>query len=184
MDGKAGEFATVVEVRQSDDTEASGDDSPHFLKQLAGCEKRASCGDQVVTDEDAVTFVEVLFLKADGVGTILKLVFLFPDGSAQFASFANHEGHINGTYVCSFSDGSQYTLQNINNQVFPHPEEVMENIALVTAHIREKIAGLPDADQRCLSLIPSKKGALFVKDEKGGYWRMYRYITHAARSGR
>jgi len=109
---------------------------------------------------------------------IQEIIRQFATSGAFVDATQNHEGHINGTYVCSFSDGSQYTLQNINNQVFPHPEEVMENIALVTAHIREKIAGLPDADQRCLSLIPSKKGALFVKDEKGGYWRMYRYITH------
>jgi hypothetical protein len=99
------------------------------------------------------------------------------------ATKANHQGHINSTYVCTFNDqGTQtkYTLQRINSVVFPHPEEVMENIMLVTNHIKSKIAGLPDKDQRCLTVISAKDGKPYVIDDEGGYWRAYRYIEHVA----
>ncbi|MFA6890529.1 MAG: aminoglycoside phosphotransferase family protein [Sphaerochaetaceae bacterium] len=89
---------------------------------------------------------------------------------------ANHEGHINGTFICTFSDGAHYTLQHINKNVFANPEEVMENIYLVTSHIQQKISGLPGRDKRCLTIIRTKRGGLCHVDDAGEYWRVYRYI--------
>ncbi|MFA6844763.1 MAG: phosphotransferase [Sphaerochaetaceae bacterium] len=93
----------------------------------------------------------------------------------------NREGHINNTFVCTFTSNgvsTKYTLQHINRKVFSHPEEVMENIQYVTDHIKNKIKHLVNCDQRCLSLVPAKTGERFFIDEEGEYWRVYRYIEH------
>lgn len=44
-------------------------------------------------------------------------------------------GRIHGTYRVHTARGD-YIMQRMNPQVFPHPEQVMENIAVVTSHIR------------------------------------------------
>jgi len=89
---------------------------------------------------------------------------------------ANKSGHINSTYIATFSDGRKYTIQRVNRAVFPRPEAVMQNIHLITSHIQQKVDLLPDATKRCLSLVPSKTGEHFTLDEDGELWRAYRYI--------
>ncbi|MGH0054124.1 MAG: phosphotransferase enzyme family protein [Sphaerochaetaceae bacterium] len=92
------------------------------------------------------------------------------------------EGHINTTFFSTFSNQGtikKYTHQRINTLVFKHPIELMENISLVTSHIRTKITGLyDDAEQRCLRVIPTHTGANVYIDEEGAYWRTYQYIDH------
>ena len=56
-------------------------------------------------------------------------------------------GHINDTFLVE--DGGQFVLQRINHYVFPSPRDIMENIAGVTAFLREKIrdrGGDPDRE--------------------------------------
>lgn len=89
---------------------------------------------------------------------------------------ANTTGHINTTIMVRTSAGSSYVLQRINTAVFPHPAELMENIHLVTTHIASKVAGLPDASRRHLSIIPTKDGRLFHQEPDGSCWRMYAFI--------
>ena len=48
-------------------------------------------------------------------------------------------GHINDTYLLSCGDGSQFVLQRINQNVFPDPHAVMDNIQRVTHHLRKRI---------------------------------------------
>lgn len=95
---------------------------------------------------------------------------------------ANREGHINSTYISTFIENgiiSKYTHQRINNYVFKHPLEVMENISLVTKHIQSKLIGAyTDVDLRCLRVVETKYGSLVHIDEEGGYWRTYHYIDH------
>ena len=45
-------------------------------------------------------------------------------------------GHINDTFLVVAE--RRYILQRMNTNVFPHPEELMENIIGVTEHIRRK----------------------------------------------
>jgi len=95
---------------------------------------------------------------------------------------ANCEGHINSTYISTFiKDGNikKYTHQRINEYVFKNPLQVMENISLVTRHIRAKLMGkYADVDQRCLRVVETRNGALAYIDEDGKYWRTYHYIDH------
>lgn len=89
---------------------------------------------------------------------------------------ANTAGHINTTMVVRTSTGQSYTLQRINTQVFVHPDELMENIHLVTAHIARKVTGLPDSEKRHLFLVPTKEGRFFHQEADGSCWRVYRFI--------
>ena len=91
----------------------------------------------------------------------------------------NTQGHINSTFISTFEkDGekAKYTHQRINSNVFPHPDEVMENIVRVTEHIRKKTAGLPDAERRSLRVIMAADGRPYTIDDEGMYWRTYGFI--------
>lgn len=93
-------------------------------------------------------------------------------------------GHINDTFVLYYTqkDGShkRYILQYINSNVFKHPEQVMENIQAVTAHVRKKVlANGGDIHRESLSLVPTKGGASYYCTDQGEFWRAYDYIEGA-----
>lgn len=84
-------------------------------------------------------------------------------------------GHINDTFLVE--DQDKFVLQRINPFVFPHPEEIMENIAGVTAFLREKIlARGGNPDRETLSIRPTLSGEALYWDQEGGPWRCMRYV--------
>jgi Ser/Thr protein kinase RdoA (MazF antagonist) len=90
-------------------------------------------------------------------------------------------GLINDTYLCEFGEGSdirKYILQRINVAVFRHPEQVMENVEVVTTHIvsRLRAEGVQDPYAVTPALIPTRYGRSFHRDDSGSYWRMLHYI--------
>ena len=96
----------------------------------------------------------------------------------EFCSYG--KGHINSTFRLICKEGSEtkkYTLQNINTNVFKHPEWVMENIVRVTEFLKKKIiAEGGDPDRETLTVIPTKKGGNYYVDSYGRAWRMYGFI--------
>ena len=85
-------------------------------------------------------------------------------------------GHINETYRVTTAQG-RFILQMISSYVFPHPEEVMENIELVTDYLKQQIlADGGDPARETLSLVKTHGGSSFVLDEDGHYWRIYPFI--------
>ena len=94
-------------------------------------------------------------------------------------------GHINNTYQSVWNQAGvklRYTHQRINEQVFVHPDEVMENISRVTGHIAAKLLhdGASGRSRRVLQVVPSRDGKPWVRDDEGGWWRTYLFIegTH------
>lgn len=89
-------------------------------------------------------------------------------------------GHINDTFLLCTRDGEQqrrYILQRLNHEVFRKPREVMENIAGITAFLREAIlARGGDPERETLNLVRTKDGDVLFCDSIGSYWRMYRFI--------
>ena len=90
-------------------------------------------------------------------------------------------GHINDTFLSHWNQAGttvRYIHQRINQKVFAHPDEVMENIQRVTSHIREKFRALGEKDwsRRALTVVPGKDGKLFFRDDEGGWWRTYLFI--------
>ena len=88
-------------------------------------------------------------------------------------------GHINETYLSIWSEGSNtkhYIHQKINHHVFRDVPGVMRNIEIVTAHIRKKLAtSNPEetAEDRVLTVVPTRDQLAFYKDEQGEFWRTY-----------
>ncbi len=116
--------------------------------------------------------------------TLLRSVldgFDFPGALVDCAEIKT--GHINSTYRLTCREGNaarDYLLQRINTFAFHKPEEVMENVTLVTEHLRRALVsrGL-DAENRVLRVIPSREGRPLVYDADGGAWRAYNFIAHA-----
>lgn len=92
-------------------------------------------------------------------------------------------GHINTTLVSTFNQAGvriRYTHQRINKGIFLHPDQVMENISLVTNHIRRKLeeCHVPLASNRVLTVVPAKDGLPYALDSEGEYWRTYLFVDH------
>ena len=80
-------------------------------------------------------------------------------------------GHINETYLVDCAPMT--ILQKINTTIF-NAEEVMENIAAVTAHLRKKIlAAGGDPMRETLTLVPTVDGKSYYTDAEGNAYRMY-----------
>ncbi len=84
-------------------------------------------------------------------------------------------GHINDTYLCDSTP--RYILQRINPNVFKNPDEVMGNIYNVTEHLRKKITEAGgDPNRETLTVIRTRDGKNYYRDEDGSFFRMYRFI--------
>ena len=82
-------------------------------------------------------------------------------------------GHINETWLVETDRPHRYILQKVNTGVFPNGRGLMNNIILVTEHLRKK-----DPDPRhVLTLIPTKDGAYYISRGGNELWRMYEYVN-------
>jgi hypothetical protein len=95
------------------------------------------------------------------------------------------KGHINDSFISQWNQGGtkvRYTHQRINEKVFPHPNEVMENICRVTRHISRKLIaeGATDRGRRVLTVVYGRDNKPFIRDTEGGWWRTYCFVegTH------
>ncbi|HLQ99422.1 MAG TPA: aminoglycoside phosphotransferase family protein [Sphingobacterium sp.] len=103
----------------------------------------------------------------------------FIEGKVQYVKpFGS--GHINDTYKVKISDGSnrQYLLQRINHHVFPNIEGLMNNMTLVLDHLKEKYEAQKkgSSTRRSLTIVPTRGGESYYRDEKGNYWRMFVFL--------
>jgi len=92
-------------------------------------------------------------------------------------------GHINSTYCLYYDRGSRppmrVILQKINTGIFRDPDGLMNNIALVTEHIRSKNSGSPDADRCTLTVIPTVDGKVYYRDEADNCYRAYVFVENS-----
>ena len=89
------------------------------------------------------------------------------------------EGHINSTFLLETTT-NKYILQKINATVFSSPEEVMDNVVMVTEFLRKKIvAAGGDPDRETLTVILTKDGSSYYKTSDGDYYRTYIFIDDA-----
>jgi len=93
------------------------------------------------------------------------------------------QGHINDTYAlyCAheFEPPVRYILQKINLSVFKNPAGLMENILLVTGHIRKKlILQGKDPERGGMTLIGTGDGQSYLT-QNGECWRAYVFVDSA-----
>jgi len=94
-------------------------------------------------------------------------------------------GHINDTYAVTFDQGGaavRYLLQRVNHTIFKDVPALMENVSRVCAHAQARLAatGCPVASRRALTLIPTRDGAAFHRDDASNYWRVYIFVENAS----
>lgn len=87
------------------------------------------------------------------------------------------KGYINQTFQVEMLDESgvrlHYILQQINLNVFPDPDALMENYARVTEHLRRRfiLSGSDDSRGSVPTIVPTKQGAPYLCAD-GECWRM------------
>lgn len=94
------------------------------------------------------------------------------------------EGLINDSFIAVTADpaGRKYVLQRINHKVFTDVDGLMNNIAAVTDHLRERLladgADPSTLDDRVLRFLPCKAdGRYYWYDpEADSYWRVMVFI--------
>ncbi len=97
------------------------------------------------------------------------------------------QGHINRTFDISYCNGKiidRYILQYVNSYVFKKPVEVMENTALVTNHIKNKLNNLGIDHTRLVLDFFSAGQKNYYIDELGDFWRLRRNITNSISYGK
>ncbi len=102
--------------------------------------------------------------------------FFFPEEEILSCTpFGN--GHIHDSYDLETREG-RFLLQRFNTHVFPHPGEVMDNIARITQYLARECRDLgEDPSRRVLELIPSLSGDLYIQPADGSVYRVYRFVS-------
>ena len=96
-------------------------------------------------------------------------------------------GNINDTFLAIYRNTfteTQVILQRVNRNVFPKPEEIMENMHAVTKHCHEKLEddaqkGRDDRVWQMPRIIKAKDAKDYVVDDKGEVWRVITRIMSA-----
>jgi aminoglycoside phosphotransferase (APT) family kinase protein len=90
-------------------------------------------------------------------------------------------GHIHRSYRVDRDGEPRYLFQRANHHVFRRPDELMENVALVTRHLRRRLVerGDPALERHSLELVPTAPGRDYHRDDDGFVWRAFRWIAGA-----
>ena len=84
------------------------------------------------------------------------------------------DGFINDTLIVrTKGEDPDYILQRKNKAVFPDVPDMMDNIWMVTNHIKGKVA---NPERETLTVIPAKDGRLYYQDADGEYWAVCTFI--------
>ncbi|HEY9196397.1 MAG TPA: aminoglycoside phosphotransferase family protein [Mucilaginibacter sp.] len=111
---------------------------------------------------------------------ILEIVSNFCIEGSIAAVIPYGSGHINDTFRVKNTDPELpgYLLQRINHHVFENVPALMENVKLVTGHLKNKLAQIPGSnpDKEVLTIVCTKDEQSFFCDADGNYWRMYCFL--------
>lgn len=92
-------------------------------------------------------------------------------------------GHINDTFLILTTrhDTPDYILQRKNHLVFKDVPGMMNNIVLVTDHIRAKLqaAGEPDIDRKVMKYLSTTDGQYYFQDDSGNFWTLFLYVGYS-----
>lgn len=86
------------------------------------------------------------------------------------------QGLINDTYLLQAGE-RRLVLQRINRQVFPNPQQVVENLQQLGRHLAQKPAG--EVMLQIPELIATRDGRTYQLDSEGHFWRALQWISPA-----
>jgi hypothetical protein len=89
-------------------------------------------------------------------------------------------GHINDSFKVVTDTNYNYLLQRINHFVFKDVHGLMDNIANVTRHLKEKLANIPgsDPEKEVLTLVENNNNGYYIEDDNGSYWRIFYFLNN------
>jgi len=93
-------------------------------------------------------------------------------------------GHINDTLLVTFTRGEpgRAVLQRLNRRVFPKPEKVMANLAVLAEHLdhhrRRDRAAWPQ-DWVMVRTLGEYEGRPYFIDDTGNFWRLLSFVEGA-----
>ena len=97
-------------------------------------------------------------------------------------------GNINSTFLVSVRPAAvgiadstipaRFVLQRINAQVFHQPELVIQNMSVLSEHLKKQTA-IPDRRWETPTILPTQSGQNYWQDEAGGYWRAISFVEDA-----
>jgi hypothetical protein len=98
-------------------------------------------------------------------------------------------GFINDTFIVKTAEGTKYILQRKNHIVFPDVPGMMNNILMVTEHIKAKVTAVGGDPMREVLTVVKRKAEgmseyeralphsdLYYKDENGNFWAVCVFI--------
>ncbi|HID69453.1 MAG TPA: aminoglycoside phosphotransferase family protein [Desulfobacterales bacterium] len=98
--------------------------------------------------------------------------FFSPSSLVEVTSLG--QGNINDTFLVH-TDDKPVVLQRINDQVFPNPQILINNLQILSSYLLSRPD--PDAEQwQEAVLIPALDGSLSIQDNRGSLWRALSYI--------
>ncbi|NJK51296.1 aminoglycoside phosphotransferase family protein [Candidatus Gracilibacteria bacterium] len=105
-----------------------------------------------------------------------------PQGNViDIQEFGN--GNINNTYLVTLDSQSEkhFILQRINTQVFRQPELVMQNMSLLTKHVRTRLQQFPLSNRRweVPRVLLTREAKDYWVDADGSFWRAISFIEAA-----
>lgn len=109
----------------------------------------------------------------------LKVIFNQFGHGATFDTYeALASGHINDTYLVKTTQKPYYVLQRINHHVFKDVPGLVNNKVLISNHLREKFAHLPEAERqrKVLTFVQAKNASNYYFKDGEDYWNMMIYI--------
>ena len=85
------------------------------------------------------------------------------------------DGHINDTYC---TEHPRFILQRINTDIFKNPDELMENIENVTAHIKDKLERSgKDPERGTLTVVKTRDNKPYIR-VYDMVFRVYKFIEN------
>ena len=92
-------------------------------------------------------------------------------------------GHINDTILIRTKgdEAPDFILQRKNHYVFKNVPGMLNNIRLVTGHIRSKLLaeGEPEIDRKVMNYLSTKDGKQYIQDESGNYWTLFLFVSNS-----
>jgi Ser/Thr protein kinase RdoA (MazF antagonist) len=89
-------------------------------------------------------------------------------------------GNVHDTFLVTLdAEEPHFILQRMNTSVFRKPEEVMENMRLVTEHVLHRLESVPLSSGRRFELprvLPTAEGSDYWLSGDGSFWRAMSFI--------
>ncbi len=118
-------------------------------------------------------------MNKEKIQDLLK-AFELPIEVVQWRAYGH--GHINDTYLLETPDTiPNFILQRKNHHIFKNIEGMMNNIAIITNHIRKQLLaqGEQEIDRKVMQYLSDPANRYYVTDDEGNYWTIALFIRNS-----